>query len=198
MRMKGLLVGIPLLLIVGGIAILLWRMYSRQQAEASCHASLDRSVQIGSDAFEDNGSIPIEFSCKGEGISPPLKWSSVPEGARSLVLLVTDDELPTPRLRLFKIVHWVLYSIPRDVAKLPSNATDADLGELGIVAGRNWSRETNYYPPCPLYGRHRYVFRMYALDIGTIQPETNDRRGVFKAMEGHVLAYGELSGFYEK
>lgn len=196
MIMKVLLVGIPLLLIVGGIAIL--HMYSRQQAEASYHASLVRSVQISSDAFEDNGSIPIEFSCEGERISPPLKWSNVPEGTKSLVLLVTDDELPTPRLRLFKIVHWVLYNIPRDVAELSSDATDADFGELGIVVGRNWSRETNYYPPCPLYGNHRYVFRIYALDIDTIQPETNDRRGVFKAIENRFLAYSELSGFYEK
>jgi Raf kinase inhibitor-like YbhB/YbcL family protein len=111
---------------------------------------------------------------------------------------MTDDELPTPRLGLFKIVHWVLYNIPPDVTELPSNATDADFSEVGIVVGRNWSRETNYYPPCPLYGRHRYVFCLYALNIDTIQPETNDRRGVFKAMDSHVLAFGELSGFYEK
>jgi Raf kinase inhibitor-like YbhB/YbcL family protein len=194
MKTTVLWVGIPLLL-VGGIAILLWHMYSRQQAEASYHASLVRSVQIGSDVFEDNGDIPIEFSCEGEGISPPLKWSGVPEDSRSLVLLATDDELPTPRLGLFKIVHWVLYNIPCDVAELPAGATDADFGELGIVAGRNWSRETSFYPPCPLYGRHRYVFRIYALDADTIRPETNDRRGVLKAMRGHVLAYGELSGF---
>jgi Raf kinase inhibitor-like YbhB/YbcL family protein len=198
MKTTVLWVGIPLLLIVGGIAILLWRTVSRQQAEASYHAGLARSVQIGSDAFEDNGDIPIEFSCKGEGISPPLRWSSVPEDTRSLVLLVTDDELPTPRLGLFKIVHWVLYNIPRDVAELPANATEADISELGIVAGRNWSRETNFYPPCPLYGRHRYVFRIYALDTDTIQPETNDRQGILKAMQGHVLAYGELSGFYAR
>ena len=197
--MKLLFVGIPLLLMIGGIAIFLWRMYSLLQAEASYHASLVRSVQISSDAFEDKGNIPIEFSCKGEGISPPLKWSGAPEGTKSLVLLVTDDELPTARLRLFKIVHWVLYNIPNDVAELPSNATtDAAFGEWGIMAGRNWSRKTNYYPPCPLYGRHRYVFRIYALDVVRIQPETNDRRGVFKAMENHVLAYGELSGFDEK
>jgi Raf kinase inhibitor-like YbhB/YbcL family protein len=194
MKTTMLWVGIPLL-IVGGAAILLWYMVSRQQAEAGYHASLARSLQIGSDAFEDDGDIPAEFSCEGEGISSPLKWSKVPEDTRSLVLLVTDDELPTPRLRLFKIVHWVLYNIPPDVTELPAGTTDADIGELGIVAGRNWSRETNFYPPCPLYGRHRYVFRIYALDVDALQPETNDRQGVLKAMRGHVLAYGELSGF---
>jgi Raf kinase inhibitor-like YbhB/YbcL family protein len=195
--MKILLVGIPLL-IVGGIAILVWCMYARQQAEARYHAGLIRSLQISSDAFEDNESISTEFSCEGEGISPPLKWSNLPEGARSLVMLVTDEDLPTPSLSLFKIVHWVLYNIPGDVTGLDANMSDASLSELGITVGRNWSRETRYYPPCPVYGRHRYVFRLYALDIDAIRPATNDRKGVLRAMENHVVAYGELSGFYEK
>jgi len=124
--MMVLFVGIPLLVIVGGIT----RMYSLQQSETRFHASLVRSVQIGSDAFEDKRNIPTEFTCKGNGISPPLRWSNIPEGTKSLVLLMTDDKLPTLRLRLFKIVHWVLYNIPRDVAELPSNATDAGFGEL--------------------------------------------------------------------
>ena len=110
--MSLLLVGIPLLLMMGGIAVLR-SMYSLQQAEASYHAGLARSLQIGSEAFQDNGDIPSGFSYKGEGISPPLRWSAIPESAGSLVMLVTDDELPTLRFRLFKIVHWVLYNIPQ-------------------------------------------------------------------------------------
>jgi len=196
-KMKVMLVVVPLL-IVGGVAILMWRMAARQQAEAKYHAGLVCSLQISSDAFDDNGDIPSEFSCEGEGISPPLRWSSLPENTKSLVLLVTDEDIPTPGFSLFKIVHWVLYNIPRDVTELGSGVTDVALSELGIVVGPNWSREMCYYPPCPVSGRHRYVFRLYALDVGAIRPKTSNRQGVLRAMENHVIAYGELSGFYEK
>jgi Raf kinase inhibitor-like YbhB/YbcL family protein len=196
MKMR-IVLAVPLL-IVGGMAILAWRMTARQQAEARYHAGLARSIQISSAVFEDNGDIPSEFSCEGEGISPPLKWSNLPEGTKSLVLLVTDEDLPTPNFGLFKIVHWVLYNIPSDLTGLDSGVTSAELNKLGIEIGANWSRETEYHPPCPVSGRHRYVFRLYALDIGAIQPETNNRQGVLKAMENHVIAYGELNGFYAK
>ena len=195
--MRVVLVAIPLL-ILGGIAVLVWRMAARQQAEAKYHAGLVRALRISSDAFEDNGDVPSKFSCEGEGISPPLKWSDLPEGTRSLVLLVTDEDLPTPGFSLFKIVHWVLYNIPSDVTGLAPGVTGAELSELGIEVGPNWSREARYYPPCPVSGRHRYVFRLYALDVDAIQPETDNRQGVLRAMENHVLAYGELNGFYAK
>jgi len=197
MKMRALFVVIPLL-IVGGAAFLVWRMAARQQAEAKYHAGLVRSIKINSDAFEDNGDIPAEFSCEGEGISPPLRWSNLPEGTRSLVLLVTDEDLPSPGFSLFKIVHWVLYNIPSDVTELGSGVTGAELRDLGIEVGPNWSREARYYPPCPVSGRHRYVFRLYALDVDAIEPRTTDRKGVLGAMEDRVIAYGELSGFYAK
>lgn len=197
MKMKIALVTIPLL-IVGGAAVLVWYMAARQRAEANYHAGLTRSLQISSDAFEDNGSIPAEFSCEGEGISPPLKWTDLPEGTQSLVLLVTDEDLPSPSFSLFKIVHWVLYNISSDVTELGPGVSGAELSELGIEVGPNWSREARYYPPCPVSGRHRYVFRLYALDVEAIRPEVNNRQGGLKAMEGHVIAYGELNGFYEK
>ena len=196
-KMKVLFVAVPLL-IVGGVAILVWRMVARQQAEAHYHAGLTHSLQIASDAFEDHDSIPAEYSCEGEGISPPLRWSNLPEGTKSLVLLFTDEDLPTPDLSLFKIVHWVLYNIPSAVMGLDPGVTSAELSELGIEVGPNWSRETRYYPPCPVSGRHRYVFRLYALDVEAIRPTTDNRQGVLKAMENHVIACGELSGFYEK
>ncbi len=197
MRMRLFLVAIPLL-ILSGIAILVWRMIAQQQAEARYHAGLVRSLQISSDAFVDNGDIPVEFSCEGEGISPPLEWTGLPKGTRPLALLVTGEDLPSPGLSLFKIVHWVLYNIPSDVSELDPGVTDAELSGLGIQVGPNWSRETEYYPPCPVSGSHRYVFRLYALDVDAIQPKKNNRRGVLKAMENHVIAYGELNGFYAK
>lgn len=92
----------------------------------------------------------------------------------------------------------MLYNIPSDVTELGPGVTDAELSELGIEVGPSWSHETEYYPPCPVSGRHRYVFRLYALDVEAIRPETDNRQGVLEAIENHVIAYGELNGFYEK
>ncbi len=187
------------LVIAVGLVLSLRRVYIRQ-TEAKYYAGLARSVQVTSDAFEEGEDIPAALTCERESKSPPLQWTTSPTGVKSWALLVTDDDLPTARFRLFQIVHWVLYNIPRDVTGLASGITDEELIKLGIQVGLNWSREPCYYPPCPApgTGRHRYAFRLYALDIDVIQPETKTRGGVMKAMEGHILAYGELNGFCEK
>ena len=192
------LAGIPVLLVIGGMAVLLWRMVARQRAEAAYHAGLTKSIQVRSDMFEDDGDMPVECSCEGEGISPSLQWSNLPEGSRSVVLLATDEDLPADRFALFKIVHWVLVDIPTGVTALDPGVATEELNEMGIVVGPNWAREPAFYPPCPVSGRHRYVFRVYALDVDTLQPKTNARGDVLKAMDGHILAFGELSGFYAK
>lgn len=190
---------IVFLLIVVDLVLSL-RRASVRHTEAKYYAGLVRSVQVTSDAFEEGGDIPAAFTCEGESKSPPLQWSTSLAGVKSWALLATDDDLPTARFRLFQIVHWVLYDIPRDVAGLASGITDEELSKIGIQVGLNWSREPRYYPPCPVpgTGRHRYAFRLYALDVDAIQPETKTRSGVMKAMEGHILAYGELNGFREK
>jgi Raf kinase inhibitor-like YbhB/YbcL family protein len=192
------LAGMPLLLVVVGMAALVWHMYARQRAESVYHADLSRSIQVRSDAFEDNGDMPVECSCEGDGISPPLQWTNLPEGTKSVVLLATDEDLPSDRFALFKIVHWVLYDIPNDVTELEAGVASEALQEMGIAVGPNWAREPEFYPPCPVSGRHRYVFRVYALDVDTLQPKNSARGNVLNAMDGHILAYGELSGFYAK
>jgi Raf kinase inhibitor-like YbhB/YbcL family protein len=148
--------------------------------------------------FDDNGDMPVECSCEGESISPHLQWSNLPEGTKSVALLATDEDLPSDKLTLFKIVHWVLYNVPTDVTELGTGVTTQELNQMGIVVGPNWAREAAFYPPCPISGRHRYVFRVYGLDVDTLQPKTSARGDVLKAIDGHILAYGELSGFYAK
>lgn len=192
------LAGVPLLLIVVGLAVLIWRMNARQRAEAAFHAGLAQSIHVRSGMFEDDGDMPIECSCEGEALSPHLQWSNLPEGTKSVALLATDEDLPSDRLPLFKIVHWVLYDIPTAVTELRAGVATDELNQMGIVVGPSWAREAAFYPPCPVSGRHRYVFRVYGLDIDTLQPKTSARGDVLKAMDGHVLAYGELTGFYAK
>jgi Raf kinase inhibitor-like YbhB/YbcL family protein len=195
--MRPLWLVVALLLLLGGAAIWLGSGRARR-AEAGYHAALSPSIRLSSPAFEDYGLIPTEYSCEGRGGSPPLGWSDLPPGTRSLALIVVDVDIPSSSLRLIQFVHWVLYNIPADVAELEARVSAETLRERGIVAGRNGYGRSHYVDPCPLSGTHTYVYRLYALDVPQIQPARSGKRGVLAAMQGHVLAYGELTGLYAK
>ena len=168
-----------------------------QRAEASYHSALDGSLQLSSPAFENRGRIPAELSCEGVGGSPPLHWSNVPEGTRSFVLIVTDVDIPSPRLHLMEFVHWVLYDLPGGTRALEARISLDELARLEAVMGRNGYGQRQYVSPCPVSGTHHYVYRLYALDVEALQPRTDSKGGVIKAMEGHILSYGELVGDYQ-
>jgi Raf kinase inhibitor-like YbhB/YbcL family protein len=93
-------------------------------------------------------------------------------------------------------VHWVVYDLPAEARSLEARASSQALAQLGAVAGRNGYGRRSYVDPCPVSGTHRYLYRLYALDVEALQPGREDRAGVRAAMEGHVLAYGELLGTY--
>jgi len=186
--------GLVLFPLTAGLAALVWLSRARRRRDARFHAGLARTIEMESDAFEDKDDMGSAFTCRGDGVSPPLRWNHLPHGTRSLALVVTDPDAPAPGLGLFTIVHWVLYNIPPGIDGLPTDASPADLHELGLAVGRNWSGDRAYAPPCPPLGRHRYVFRLYALDVDGIDPREDDRRGILEALEGHVLAYGTLTG----
>jgi Raf kinase inhibitor-like YbhB/YbcL family protein len=105
-----------------------------------------------------------------------------------------DWDAPSPRLRLFPVVHWILYNIPADTTEIPQNSNSGSLGQKGINSGLNVGRQLGYTAPCPPFDTHRYEFRVYALDVDRIQPVPNDRPGLMQAMDRHILAYGELVG----
>jgi Raf kinase inhibitor-like YbhB/YbcL family protein len=184
--------GFFILLLIAAVAI--ESMRNRQKEETRYHATLSRTMVLTSDAFPEGGHLPDASTWKGEGISPPLAFSNIPHGAKSLALSVTDEELPMPSLPLFNIVHWGMYNIPADIEELKEGVTGAELEAAGIRSIRNWSGENRYYPPRPLYGDHRYAFRIYALDVEKLDPQIRNRNALLAAMKGHVLAYGELNG----
>ena len=165
------------------------------------HEELSKTLRLGSEAFEDHGLIPPEFSCEqagdGRDVSPPLAWSGAPEGAKSFVLIAIDPDIPSSAIQFAEFTHWALYNIPADVMELPARISHADLNELGIRIGRNGAGQKQFYPPCPLSGTHDYLFRLYALGIDGIQPKKENKRSLLAAMEGYVLAYGELTGRYQ-
>ena len=155
------------------------------------------ALTIASTSFENQKEIPTLYSCEGDDISPPLAWSGLPEGTRSLVLIVDDPDAPDPKAPQMTWVHWVLYDIPPSAGLLPEDVKSGDLPP-GTREGLNDWKRIGYGGPCPPIGRHRYFHKLYALDalLGDLGEPTKD--GVEKAMKGHVLASAELMGTYEK
>ncbi len=152
---------------------------------------------LESPAFADGGEIPTRYTCEGEDVSPPLVWREPPAGTRSFALIVDDPDAPDPRAPRLVWVHWVLYDIPAGVREL---AEDADRRGLppGTRRGLNDWKRPAWGGPCPPIGRHRYFFRLYALDTELGDLGTPTRTRLERAMEGHVLGEAELMGTYEK
>ncbi len=152
------------------------------------------TFKITSPAFADNAAIPAKYTCEGDDISPPLVWSGVPAGAKSLVLIVDDPDAPDPKAPQRTWVHWVLYDVP------PTAAGLAEGGALpaGAKSGLNDWKRTGYGGPCPPIGRHRYFFKLYALDATLAAPDAPTKAQVEAAMQGHVLAGAQLIGTYQK
>ncbi len=147
------------------------------------------SIQVSSPTFEDGGTIPPQNTCDGANTSPALKWSSVPQGAKSLALIVDDPDAPSG-----DFVHWVLFNLPASQTSLPEGAGSST--SQG-VEGNNSFRKSGYNGPCPPKGpAHRYFFRLYALDTLLNLKAGATKSDVEKAMQGHVLAQGQTMGKY--
>ena len=155
------------------------------------------SLAIGSPVFDNLGEIPRRYTCEGEDVSPPLTWSGVPEGTRSFALIVDDPDAPDPLAPKMTWVHWVLYNLPADVHGLPEAVTETALPP-GTGQGLNDWKRTGYGGPCPPVGRHRYFFKLYALDRVLPDLGTPTKPALLEAMAGHVLAQAQLMGTYEK
>ena len=153
------------------------------------------ALSITSPAFSSGGGIPRRYTCEGDDISPSLSFSSVPEGTKSLALIVDDPDAPDPAAPKMTWVHWVLYNLPPDVPELSEGVTKLP---PGTGEGLNDWQRTGYGGPCPPIGRHRYFHKLYALDV--VLPDLNNptKAQLEAAMDGHVLAQGELVGTYEK
>ncbi|MFQ5670645.1 MAG: YbhB/YbcL family Raf kinase inhibitor-like protein [Acidobacteriota bacterium] len=155
------------------------------------------SLVVTSSAFAHNGAIPKVYTCDGRDQSPPLSWAGVPDGTRSLVLLVDDPDAPDPRAPRMTWVHWVLYNLPPETRGLPEAVAPADLPG-GTREGLNDWKRTGFGGPCPPIGRHRYFHKIYALDVMLPELDQPTKADLLQAMEGHVLARGELIGTYQR
>ena len=155
------------------------------------------ALNLKSRAFDNGAEIPDRYTCKGDDVSPPLNWEGVPEGARSLVLIIDDPDAPDPEAPKMVWVHWVLYNIPPDINSLAQHITSATLPPRATEGINDWQR-LGYGGPCPPVGRHRYFHKLYALDIVLEGLNKPSKAAVEAVMQGHIIAQAELIGTCQK
>ncbi|MES9967640.1 MAG: YbhB/YbcL family Raf kinase inhibitor-like protein [Sedimenticola sp.] len=153
------------------------------------------SLLLTSSAFVDQGGIPGLYTCDDRDISPALSWSGLPGECASLVLIVDDPDAPDPAAPKMTWVHWVLYNLPASASGLPEAVSQLPDGTLEGL--NDWGR-TGYGGPCPPIGRHRYFFKLYALDVMLPDLDRPTKAMVEEAMRGHILTATELMGTYQK
>jgi Raf kinase inhibitor-like YbhB/YbcL family protein len=154
-------------------------------------------LTLTSPGFATGSAIPPAYTCDGKDMSPALAWAGAPAGTKSFALIVDDPDAPDPAAPKMTWVHWVLYNLPATTDRLPE-AVAPDQLPAGTKQGKNDWKRTGYGGPCPPIGRHRYFFKLYALD--TVLPDLKEptKAALEKAMTGHVLEQVELMGTYQR
>jgi len=142
-------------------------------------------MKLWSDDFENNGEIPLKFTCQGEGISPALSWSDIPTSAKSLALSCVDPDAPGGNF-----IHWQIINIPTSIYEVEVGQTPP-----GDVLPNSGS-ENNYFPPCPPSGKHRYIFTLYALNVEKIDP--GSVKDFAASVEPQAIERAQLVGLYQK
>ena len=144
-----------------------------------------KRIDVSSDAFKEDGFIPLRYTCDGKDVNPALNFDHIPGEAQSLAIIVDDPDAPAGTW-----VHWIIWNIPVTHHLKEGHAT----GTQGI----NDFKKQSYRGPCPPKGTHRYFFKVYALDCKLEIPATSSKADLEKAMAGHILGFGELTGLYKK
>ncbi|MGD8785981.1 MAG: YbhB/YbcL family Raf kinase inhibitor-like protein [Phycisphaerales bacterium] len=150
-------------------------------------------IKITSSAFQQEGMIPSKYTCDGADVSPPLQWDEIPEDTKSIALINDDPDAP-----MGTWVHWVLYDLPADTKELAENIPPEETLPNGAKQGITDFGKIGYGGPCPPSGTHRYFFKIYALDSQLELESGANKNQLLKAMEGHILAQGELMGKYKR
>jgi Raf kinase inhibitor-like YbhB/YbcL family protein len=152
------------------------------------------ALGLRSTAFAEGENIPEVYTCDGKDVSPPLSWSKSPEGTRSLALICDDPDAP-----MGTWVHWVMYRIAPDVESLPGGVPKNEEVLEGARHGTTSFKRVGYGGPCPPKGNpHRYFFKLYALDAELELEAGRTKADLQEAMEGHIIAQGQLMGKYER
>ena len=179
------------ILLLVPIAICSGKEEKQVQDQAEKGEAMD--IKVTSSAFEQGGMIPAKYTCDGDDVSPPLKWAPVPDGTESIALISDDPDAPVGTW-----VHWVMYNIPAGVTELAENVPPDKVLPNGAKQGITDFRRIGYGGPCPPSGTHRYFFKIYALDTQLDLQAGASKDNLLKAMQGHILAQGQLMGKYKR
>lgn len=173
----------PLLLLPGGCA---------GEKTAPDDFARAKAMQVTSTAFRDGETIPGQYTADGKNVSPPVRWAGAPKGVKSFAVICEDPDAPRGTW-----IHWVLFNVPADRHELPE-AVPADQDVLqGARQGTNSFKKIGYGGPDPPRGKpHHYLFKVYALDATLDLPAGATQEQLVTAMQGHVLAQGQLTGLY--
>ncbi len=142
--------------------------------------------------FENGEKIPSKFSCDGDNVNPPLTFSDIPAGTKSLALIMEDPDVPKYLKPDGIFDHWVVWNMS------PTSKGIAEKSEPDGVVGQNGRGGLQYTGPCPPDREHRYFFYLYALDTQLSIPKTSNKSDLLKAMERHIIEKAELMGRYER
>ncbi len=152
--------------------------------------------RIKSPDFTEGHSIPKKFTCDGEDLSPEVSWEDAPAGTKSFALIVEDPDAP-----MGTFTHWVVYDLPASTRKLNRGDGNKAVSEGGLKNGHTDFGRMGYGGPCPPkgHGRHRYYFKLIALDVDTLGlPSGASKNEVLMAMKDHVLAEATTMGVYQR
>ncbi|MCE5186095.1 MAG: YbhB/YbcL family Raf kinase inhibitor-like protein [Planctomycetaceae bacterium] len=151
------------------------------------------TLQVTSEAFGNGGMIPPKYTADGQDMSPPLSWGPVPQGTQSIALIADDPDAP-----MGTWVHWLMWNIPPEQTKLTEDIPTQEEFSNGIVQGTTSFKRVGYGGPAPPSGTHRYYFKFYALDIRLDLGSKADKKALENAMQGHILAQGQVMGKYSR
>ncbi len=152
------------------------------------------AIRLTSSAFGHGDSIPADYTCEGQNMSPPLAWSMVPAETQSIALIADDPDAPGGTW-----THWVIFNIPPDTKGLNYNLPNSDTLPNGVLQGINDFRTIGYGGPCPPRGKpHRYFFKLYALDTLLALKSEAIRQDLEDAIHGHVLDEGLLMATFAR
>ena len=158
--------------------------------------------ELYSNAFKNGEKIPDVYSGtnRGKNISPPLCWINIPNKTRSFVLTLEDIDTPMP-FALFagkSLTHWILYNIPSDKREVEEGIPIKKVLEDGSIQGKNVYLQNRYNGPAPIWGTHRYLFTIYALDIMINSKKIICKKNLMKIIQIHILGKAQIMGYFSK
>jgi len=150
-------------------------------------------LKLTSAAFKEGEAIPRQYTCDGVNVSPPLEWGRAPKNAKTIAIITDDPDAPGGTW-----VHWVLFNLPAENIGLVENLPVTENLKAGGFQGKNDFDKIGYGGPCPPSGTHRYIFKIYAVDAELPLKAGATKADVEKAMQGHIVAQGQLMGSYSR